>query len=150
MVGVNLKKLRRFLRGTGHRLNCQQTKFEVQNLCGRISTKKLKYSRGYGNRTKRHSCCINADAVCDATNVLYLGFETLAITLWHRVAAGGQSRSLQSSPHLCYTAKTRTLATRVALKSCTHTHLLHAHFCGVHTLRVHFAHSHACCTHAWL
>ena len=33
---------------------------------------------------------------------------------------------------------------------CTHTHLLHAHFSGVHTLRVHFAHSYACYTHAWL
>ena len=33
---------------------------------------------------------------------------------------------------------------------CTHTHLLHAHFSGVHTLRVHFAHSCACYTHAWL
>ena len=31
----------------------------------------------------------------------------------------------------------------------THTHLLHAHFSGVHALRVHFAHSCACYTHAW-
>ena len=33
---------------------------------------------------------------------------------------------------------------------CTHTHQLHAHFSGVHTLWVHFAHSEACYTHAWL
>ena len=46
--------------------------------------------------------------------------------------------------------KTRDEENMLAVKKCTHTHLLHAHFPGVHTLRVHFAHSHACHTHAWL
>ena len=62
--------------------------------------------------------------------------------------SSSQQRSRKSNCSMRSESSQQTL--RSSQRWCTRTHLLHAHFSGLHALRVHFAHSFACYTHACL